>query len=218
FQTPFISGKDSLYNESPLGQVTPTLLITAIGIIPDIRKTVSADVKRPGNLIYLVGKTYSELGGSEYYKLKGFVGKSVPHVKPIQARKIMKSITSAIDSGCVESCHDLSEGGLAVAVAEMALSGGYGTELDLRKVSRAKNVRRNDYILFSESNSRFLVEVSEGHREDFEELMRGKAYSRIGRVRKEEYLSVYGLNERRVVDASLAELREAWKGTLEGLA
>ena len=216
FQTPFISGKDSLYNESPLGPVTPTLLITAIGIIPDIRKTVSADVKRPGNLIYLAGKTYPELGGSEYYKLKGFVGKAVPHVKPIQAREIMKAITTAIDSGCVESCHDLSEGGLAVAAAEMALSGGYGIELDLRNVSRAKNVRRNDYILFSESNSRFLVEVSERHREDFEELMRGNAYSRIGGVGKEEHLSVYGLNERRVVYASLVELREAWKGTLGG--
>ncbi len=216
FRTPFISGKDSLYNESPLGPVTPTLLITAIGIIPDIRKTVSVDVKRPGNPIYLVGKTYLELGGSEYYKLKGFVGKSIPHVKPIQARKIMKSITSAIDNGYIKSCHDLSEGGLAVAAAEMALSGGYGIELDLRNISRAKNASRNDYILFSESNSRFLVEISERRREDFEALMGDNAYSRVGSVRKEEYLSVYGPNKRNIVNASLAELRAAWKGTLEG--
>jgi phosphoribosylformylglycinamidine synthase len=216
FRTPFISGKDSLYNESPLGPVTPTLLITAIGVIPDIRKTVSADVKRPGNPIYLVGKTYPELGGSEYYKLKGFVGKSVPHVKPIQARKIMKSITSAIDNGYIKSCHDLSEGGLAVAAAEMAFSRGYGIKLDLRNISRAKNTSRNDYILFSESNSRFLVEVSKRCREDFEALMGDNTYSRVGSVQKEEYLSVYGLNKRRIVDASLAELRAAWKGTLEG--
>jgi len=216
FGTPFISGKDSLYNESPLGPVTPTLLITAVGIIPDIRKTVSAEAKRPGNLLYLIGETYPELGGSEYYKLRGFVGKSVPYVRSAQARKTMNSITGAIDSGWVESCHDLSEGGLAVAAAEMALSGGSGIELSLRKVSRAKNVRRNDYILFSESNSRFLVEVSERHRADFEALMGKNAYSLVGRVRKEGYLSVDGLDYRRVVNASLAELREAWKGTLGG--
>jgi phosphoribosylformylglycinamidine synthase len=216
FRTPFISGKDSLYNESPLGPVTPTLLITAIGVIPDIRKTVSADVKRPGNPVYLVGKTYPELGGSEYCKLKGFVGKSVPHVKPTQARKIMKSITSAIDNGYVKSCHDLSEGGLAVAAAEMAFSGGYGIELDLRNISRPKNMIRNDYILLSESNSRFLVEVSEKRREDFEALMRDNTHSRVGSVRREEYLSVCGLNKRRIVDSSLTELREAWKGTFGG--
>ena len=80
FKTPFISGKDSLYNESPLGPVTPTLLITAVGVVPDIRATVSMDLKAPGNLLYIVGKTYTELGGSEYYKLKGFLGKSVPKV------------------------------------------------------------------------------------------------------------------------------------------
>ncbi len=216
FRTPFISGKDSLYNESPLGPVTPTLLITAVGIIPDIRKTISVDVKRPGNLIYLVGETYPELGGSEYYKLRGFVGKSVPHVRPAQASKTMSSITSAIDSECVESCHDLSEGGLAVAAAEMALSGGHGIELNLVNVSRAKDVRRNDYILFSESNSRFLVEVCERRRPDFETLMGKNAYSLVGRVKKEGYLSIDGLNNRRVVNASLAELRRAWKRTLGG--
>jgi len=216
FRTPFISGKDSLYNESPLGPVTPTLLITAVGIIPDIRKTISADVKRPGNLIYLIGKTHLELGGSGYYKLRGFVGKSVPYVRSGQARKTMNSITSAIDSGCVESCHDLSEGGLAVAAAEMALSGEYGIELNLRNASRTKNVRRNDHILFSESNSRFLAEVSESRRADFEALMGKNAYSLVGRVTKEEYISVDGLDNRRVVNASLAELRGAWKGTSGG--
>jgi len=216
FRTPFISGKDSLYNESPLGPVTPTLLITAVGIIPDIRKSVSADVKGPGNLIYLVGETYRELGGSEYYKLRGFLGKSVPQVRSAQARKTMNSITSAIDSGCVESSHDLSEGGLAVAAAEMALSGEHGIKLSLRNVSRTKNVRRNDHILFSESNSRFLVEVSERRRATFEALMGKNAYSVVGKVKKERYLSVDGLNNRRVVNASLAELRRAWKGTLGG--
>jgi len=216
FQTPFISGKDSLYNESPLGPVAPTLLITAIGIIPDVRKTVSMEVKQPGNLIYIVGRTYPELGGSQYYQLKSFIGKTVPKVRVNKARKIMDSIVKAIDFGCVKSCHDLSEGGLAVAVAEMAFSGGYGVELRLKSVPRTGKMSRNDFLLFSESNSRFLVEVPEKHRETFEALMKGNVYAAIGRVKKDEYLSVYGLDDEKVVDASLAELRNRWKSGLRG--
>jgi len=218
FGTPFISGKDSLYNELRVGPdlsipVTPTLLITAIGIIPDVRRTVSADVKGPGNLIYIVGQTYPELGGSEYYKLRGSVGKTVPKVRAAQARRAVNSIVEAIDSGFVKSCHDLSEGGLAVAAAEMAFSGGQGIRLNLRSVPRARSVRRNDHILFSESNSRFLVEVSEKSREDFEALMEKTGWSVIGRVEKDERFSVYGLNGKRIVNASLSELRDAWKST-----
>jgi len=173
FKTPFISGKDSLYNESPLGTVTPTLLITAVGIVPDVRLVVSMDVKTPGNLFYVVGKTYQELGGSEYYKLKGLLGKTVPKVRAVQARATYYALTKAIDAGTVRACHDLSEGGLAVAAAEMTLAGGYGAELDLKKVP-ADLLRRDDFALFSESNSRFLVEVAEKDRENFESLMKGK--------------------------------------------
>ncbi|MEM2688741.1 MAG: phosphoribosylformylglycinamidine synthase subunit PurL, partial [Candidatus Bathyarchaeia archaeon] len=179
FRAPFISGKDSLYNESPAGPVTPTLLITAVGIVPDIRITVSLDVKAPGNSIYLVGKTYHELGGSEYYRLMGFLGKTVPRVRSVQARKAFRAVTRTIDLGLVSACHDLSEGGLAVAAAEMAISGGYGLELDLRLVP-AEKVRRNDFLLFSESNSRFLVEVPSGCEQDFEATMDGVVHARIG--------------------------------------
>ncbi len=151
FQTPFISGKDSLYNESPMGPVTPTLLITAIGVTPDIRKTVSMELKQPGNIIYMVGKTYAELGGSHYYQNRGFLGNSVPKVRIEQAKKTMDRITEAIDKGYLRSCHDLSEGGLAVASAEMAFSSGYGIELDLRKVPRTKELTA-ETILFSSRN------------------------------------------------------------------
>lgn len=216
FRTPFISGKDSLYNESPLGPVTPTLLITAIGVIPDVRKAVSVDVKQPGNIIYIVGQTYPELGGSQYYQLKGFTGKTVPKVRVNQAGEIMDSIVKAIDSGYVKSCHDLSEGGLAVAAAEMAFSGGYGMDLRLKNVPRTGKMSRNDFLLFSESNSRFLVEVPEKRREGFEALMKGNVYAAIGRVKKDGYLSMYGLNDEKVVDASLAELRTRWKSALGG--
>jgi phosphoribosylformylglycinamidine (FGAM) synthase-like enzyme len=213
FKAPFISGKDSLYNESPLGPVTPTLLITAVGVIPNIQLTTSMDLKAPGNLLYIVGDTFNELGGSEYYKLKGFLGASVPKVKGAKAKRTFKAVTKAIDEGYVKSCHDLSEGGLAVAAAEMAFASGFGLELDLRKVP-GKDLVRNDFVLFSESNSRFLVEVAEADRADFEDLMKGKVCAQIGKVTKDQKLRVNGLDGKIVVDASLETLRRSWKKTL----
>jgi phosphoribosylformylglycinamidine synthase II len=213
FKAPFISGKDSLYNESPLGPVTPTLLITAVGVIPNIQSTTSMDLKAAGNLLYLIGETFNELGGSEYYKLKGYLGASVPKVKGAKAKRTFKAVTKAIDEGLVKSCHDLSEGGLAVATAEMAFAGGYGLEIDLRKVA-GKELARNDFALFSESNSRFLIEVAEADQEDFEYLMKGKNCSLIGKVTKEQKLVIHGLNDKVVVDASLETLRRSWKKTL----
>ena len=213
FKAPFISGKDSLYNESPLGPVTPTLLITAVGVIPNIQSTTSMDLKTPGNLLYIVGETFNELGGSEYYKLKGYLGASVPKVKGAKAKRTFKAVTRAIDEGLVKSCHDLSEGGLAVTAAEMAFAGGYGLELDLRKVP-GKELVRNDFVLFSESNSRFLIEVAEADGVDFEALMKGKGYALIGKVTKEATLRIQGLNGRVAVEASLDKLRHSWKKTL----
>jgi phosphoribosylformylglycinamidine synthase len=216
FETPFISGKDSLYNESPTGPVTPTLLVTAVGVIPDVRKAVSIDLKQAGNPVYILGQTLLELGGSEYYKLKGFVGKTVPKVDVMSAKTRTDALVKAIDLGYVRACHDLSEGGLVVAAAEMAFSGNCGIDLWLKKVPKPKSMKRNDFILFSESNSRFLIEVLEKRRQDFEDLLRSNDFSMIGRVKKEPYFSVHGLNDDRIIDASLAELRGSWKSTLEG--
>jgi phosphoribosylformylglycinamidine synthase II len=213
FGTPFISGKDSLYNESPLGPVTPTLLITALGVVPDIRSVVSMDVKVPGDSVYVVGETFPELGGSEYYKLEGFLGKTVPRVRGGRARRVFRAVTRAIDSGLIKACHDLSEGGLGVAAAEMAFAGGYGLELDLRKVPQ-KGLRRDDFVLFSESNSRFLVEVSGKARDEFEQLMKGVACAEVGRVTKSSRLCVEGLGGKVVVDVSLHDLLASWKRTL----
>ena len=215
FRTPFISGKDSLYNESPLGPVTPTLLITAVGVIPNLQSTTSMDLKAPGNLLYIIGETFNELGGSEYYKIKGYLGASVPKVKGAKAKRTFKAVTKAIDLGLIKSCHDLSEGGLAVAAAEMAFAGGFGLELDLDKVP-GKELERNDFVMFSESNSRFLLEVVENDKKEFEALMKGKGCALIGKVTKEEKLVVHGLSKKTVVEASLAQLRRAWKKTLSG--
>ncbi|UCE95970.1 MAG: phosphoribosylformylglycinamidine synthase subunit PurL [Candidatus Bathyarchaeota archaeon] len=215
FDTPFISGKDSLYNESPLGPVTPTLLVTAIGLIPDVRKAVSLDLKLPGNLIYAVGPTFAELGGSEYYRLKGFVGSSVPKVRIPQAELTMSAMVKAIDCGYLRASHDISDGGLAVAAAEMAFTSNLGMELHLKNVPRAKDVNRNDFLLFSESNSRFLVEVPRHHATEFESLTKDAPCTAIGKVTKEQRLRVYGLKDESVLDMDLGELFFAWKHGLE---
>jgi phosphoribosylformylglycinamidine synthase II len=214
FKTPFISGKDSLYNESPLGPVTPTLLITAVGIVPDIRSAVSMDTKAPGNLLYVIGDTYNELGGSEYYKLKGYLGNSVPKLHAVKARKTYYAFTKAIGEGVIKAAHDLSEGGLAVAAAEMALASNFGMDLDLKKLP-VKAVERNDFALFSESNSRFLVEIAQKDKETFETIMKGKIIAEMGKVTKNPSLTIKGLKESNpVVDAPVADLRESWKRTL----
>jgi len=214
FKTPFISGKDSLYNESPLGPVTPTLLITAIGVIPDVRRAVTVDLKLPGNSIYLIGQTLPELGGSAYYKLMGFLGKTVPKVDVKRAKRAVDSVVKALDSKCARACHDLSDGGLAVAIAEMAFAGGLGVDLWLEKVPRSRGLTRNDVILFSESNSRFLVEVDKRCTEEFEGLMRDNFCELVGRVKSEQSFTIYGVNDRKLVEADLAALRKAWKTTL----
>ncbi len=215
FGAPFISGKDSLYNESPLGPVTPTLLITAIGVIPDIRLAVSSDAKKPGDLIYIVGQTYPELGGSEYYKLKGFVGRTVPKVRAKESKKIMTALTKAIDAKCIRACHDLSEGGLALAAAEMTL-GSYGMDFDLRSVPKSWGTKRNDYLLFSESNSRFLVEVPEKRRGVFEALMKNSVCSAIGRITGNHTLRILNLEGKDIINLRSSEIRNAWKKGILG--
>lgn len=210
FGTPFVSGKDSLYNESPLGSVTPTLLVTAVGIVPDVRRTVSVELKKNGNPVYLVGSTYLELGGSEYFKLRKIVGGNVPKVRLPTAKRTMRTVTLAIDKGCVKSCHDPSEGGLAIAAAEMVLGTQLGLDLDLDAVPSAAQFR-DDAVLFSESNSRFLVEVDLRNRRRFERLARNIPHAPIGRVRKDGRL-VIRKSDAVLVDAKVEDLRRAWKG------
>ncbi len=164
YGVPFISGKDSLNNEfefeGKIISIPHTLLISAIGVMDDVKKTVSMDLKSIGDSIYIIGVTGNDLGGSEYFAAHNAIGNNVPRVDPQQARKIMEALSAAMDKGLVRACHDCSEGGLGVAIAEMAFAGGLGATIYLKSVPRTGPIYRNDYILFSESNSRFLVEVA----------------------------------------------------------
>jgi phosphoribosylformylglycinamidine synthase len=219
FRVPFISGKDSLYNEfrTISGENLPipgTLLISAVSVITDGTKTVSADFKRAGSLIYLLGETRPELGGSEFMRLHGGLGRDVPKVEPKQARRLMKQLGTAIRNGLVRACHDLSEGGLGVAVMEMAFAGGFGARLNLSRVPGAQNFDQDAPLLFSESNSRFLCEVSPAARSRFEQLMGGLPLAVIGRTTAEPEVVIKGLLGREVVRLEISAAEQVWRRSL----
>ncbi len=218
YETPFISGKDSLYNEFEYEGVTisipHTLLISAISVMEDTGRAVSMDFKRAGDLVYIVGTTQNELGGSEYFRTHGLVGNNVPKVNPRRARELMNSLSVATEKGLVRACHDCSEGGIGVALAEMAFAGGLGVTINLKAVPLGEPVDRDDFILFSESNSRFLIEVAPENKTEFEEVMNGTSFGAIGQVTDAEVLEIYGVNGKKIVGASLGELKEFWQRPL----
>jgi phosphoribosylformylglycinamidine synthase len=180
--------------------------------VPDIRKAVTMDTKKPGSFVYLIGETHKELGGSAYYSLFKELGASVPRVQQEKAKRIFSKVTSAIDKGLLLSCHDLSEGGLAVAAAEMAFSGDVGMEIDLQQLHSQE---RDDFLLFSESNSRFLVEVSPSKQRSFEKLMKGVSFYRIGRTTKLKEFVVIGKQGKVLIAEQLTKLKKTWQEPLK---
>ena len=218
YGTPFVSGKDSLNNEFEVDgrpiAIPHTLLISAMGVMPDVTRAVSMDFKEAGDSIYVVGDSYAELGGSEYFKHKGFLGNSVPKVDATKSRNTMDLLSRATAAATVRACHDCSDGGLGVALAEMAFAGGLGASVALGQVPTGETIVRDDFILFSESNSRFLVEVGEDKRREFERAMKGARFARIGEVTDSGRVEIVGLDGRKVVNAPVGELKEAWQKPL----
>jgi len=221
YGVPFISGKDSLNNEYSTGKKTiaipPTLLISCISIMDDVTKAITMDAKEPGNKIYLVGLTHDELGGSQYYKLKGFVGNSVPKVDPVYGKRLMGALARAISSRCVRSCHDCSDGGMAVALAEMAFAGGLGMKIDLcaAKAPDGQKHLRDDALLFSESNTRFIVEVRDEN--NFIRAMKGLPIWRLGEVVARGTFKIIAPNGSKIVDTEIGRLKEAWQSAFKEL-
>lgn len=219
FQVPFISGKDSLYNEyTAFGKslsIPGTILISAISVMDDAGKAVSMYFKNQDNLIYVLGDTYDELGGSHYYGLSKAVGNSVPRVRVTRARKLFNALSKATDKKLVKSAHDCSEGGLGVALAEMSFAAGLGAEIFLSHAPYLSDNKRNDFVLFSESNSRFVVEVERSRQKDFERTLKGLPFGLIGCVSSNKYLKVYGLNGEICVNADIDQLKEAWRSKLK---
>jgi phosphoribosylformylglycinamidine synthase len=217
FAMPFISGKDSLNNEYRSGgraiTIPPTLLISALGRVPDVRGCVTMDLKEAGNLLFLVGATRDEMGGSHYHLVNGIEGGAVPCVDIDLAPRVFRGLHEAMRRGLVRSCHDLSEGGLAVAVAEMAFAGGVGA--DVTNPTSPAGTFSDEVLLFSESTTRFVAEVEPPRAEEFlgcfEKVV---PLTQIGETVKQPRLRITGAGGEWVVWAALADLKESWQKPL----
>lgn len=219
FGAPFISGKDSLNNEFVCQDGTrimipPTLLISAIGIVDDIRKCLTMDLKEPGNFLFIVGMTRNEMGGSQLSQLYGQTGGTVPGFDAKLAPQIAQRLSQAIADGLIRSCHDCSEGGLAVALAEMAFAGGLGLQVDLRGLPVSHDCCTVQEQLFSESNSRYLVEVSPACYHEFARRMLHLPFGQIGEVTAHPRLQIWDQCGHQVLDADLDLLKAVWQKPL----
>ncbi len=216
FGTPFISGKDSLNNEYRSADrrisIPGTLLISAMGLVRDIRQCVTMDLKEPGNELYVVGLTKDELGGSHYHLVTGRTGGAVPKVDLELAPKVFTAVHTAITKGLVRACHDPSEGGLAVALAEMAFAGGVGVDAtDMKTVGEGLS---DTARLFSESPTRFVLEVKPEHATALKEVFAGLALTKIGVTVKEPRLRIASATGEWLIWSKLDELKEAWQKPL----
>ncbi len=217
YGVPCISGKDSMKNDYRFGEIhiaiPPTVLFSTVGKIPDVRKTITMDAKTAGDVVYVLGDTKSELGGSEYYDYKGYLGKNVPQVDGNTAKARYEKVSEAVGAGLLRSCHDCSDGGLAVALAETAFAGGLGMQLDLTSVLE-HHALTPDVFLFSESQSRFVVTVAPTHCEAFESMFAGQACYRLGEVTE---LSAFVImaHERTIIRSKVDDLKFSWQKTLQ---
>jgi phosphoribosylformylglycinamidine synthase subunit PurSL len=217
YGTPFISGKDSLNNEfvDAEGQkrtIPPTLLISAIAIVQDVRQTATMDLKTAGDLLYLVGETRNELGGSLYHRLQESRG-GLPPAPVADALMTLRGLHRAIAAGMVRAVHDLSEGGLAVAAAEMCIAGRLGMTLSLADIRRADEVQDDTTALFAESSSRFLVEVAPESAPTFEAMLRDCPWSQVGVVSEQMALDIQGLRGDSLFAVPVLDLVKAWQST-----
>jgi phosphoribosylformylglycinamidine synthase len=225
FGTPFISGKDSLNNEyrSRDGQrlpVIPTLLISAVSVIENAAHTIDMSLQEAGNLLYILGITRNELSGSHFAEILGKLPfpTSVPRVDLPRARFTMQSLGYAIRAGMVASCHDLSEGGLAVAAAEMSLAGLLGMSINISHIPADEMELPPEQLatalLFSESPSRFLLEIEPDQRATLETFLHERKiwhFAYIGRVTDNSRLQIRD-GDKLLIDLSIEQLQAAWKG------
>lgn len=217
FGVPCVSGKDSMKNDYHGGgkkiSIPPTVLYSVVGITPDVKRCATSDLKRPGELIYLLGRTFDETGGSEIASQLGAVGSAAPQVDAVSALARYRALHQAMLKGLVTAAHDLSDGGLAVALAEMCIGGRLGARLDLEAVPATPSDLDDTTLLYSESNSRLLVTVSPEHREAFEALFAGQDCALVGQATSDGRLGV-ARGDRQVLDADVEDMARAFKDTL----
>nr|HID57647.1 phosphoribosylformylglycinamidine synthase [Desulfobacterales bacterium] len=221
YEIPLLSGKDSMYVDGHLEgkygethkvSALETLQFTAVGVVSDIAKCITMDAKLPGDLVYVLGITRDELGGSEYYEHFGYIGLNVPQVFPGPFWKLYLALNRAIKDGIVASAHGVYRGGLGVHLALVAMGGGLGMNIDLAQIPR-EDIERNDTILFSETPGRFIVTIDPRDKDAFETILRGIPHACVGSTIEDERLLVRGLQGNIIISSSVRELKAAWKQT-----
>ena len=220
---PLLSGKDSMYVDGHLagkyGEThkvsgLETLQFSATSIVHDISKCVTMEAKFPGDLVYVVGVTREELGGSEYYEILGYTGLSVPCVHPEESFPLYQALANAIQAEVITSLHGIYRGGLAVHLALTAMGGEVGIDFDLKHLS---TINRSDTLLFSESPGRFIVTVEPARQQAFEALLKNQTYSLCGKVITDPVLKIRNLQSETIINIDITFLKKAWKKTFGDL-
>lgn len=224
FGTPYISGKDSMFNDfkgfdkngNPIKiSALPTLLISSIGVMQDATKTVSLDPKLPGDLIYILGTTQEELGGSEYFGVHAEIGTKVPQVNIQNAKNLYTKFSEATEKRLIASALSPGIGGLLTTLAKKAIAGHLGMEIDLNKVPGAENFTRNDYLCFSESASRITVTVDPHRQAEFEAHFNGLPFAQIGVTTPQPEFIIKGLNNEEIIHTSVENLNNHYRQTFK---
>lgn len=224
YGTPFVSGKDSMKNDfigrGRLGKevkisVPPTVLVTAMGKVPDVTKTVTSDFQREGDAVYLLGKSARGMGGSELadaFSLPSSVKLTPVPVNGPESQRLYRTVHRAINQGLLRSCHDCSEGGMLVALAESAIGGMLGVEIEMEKITDELKEFGGSLaeFFYNESPGRFVVSVPAAKEEDFRKFFAGQHCLRLGEVRAEILrFARHGLV---LLDVPVKEARHAWRG------
>ena len=217
FGVPCVSGKDSMKNDYTGGgrkiSIPPTVLFTVLGIVDDIRKSITSDWKQADEHIYILGQTGREMGGSEAFAQQGLQGGKVPQVDGVHALRRYTAYHAAAQQGLISAGHDLSDGGLGVAIAEMALAGRLGGEIDLDLLPVSEEMT-NAEKLYSESASRILLTVPTRHQTAFERLFADQILACIGRTNNRGRLTIRAGQET-VLNEDVETLAAAWKTPLQ---
>ncbi|GAA0410038.1 phosphoribosylformylglycinamidine synthase subunit PurL [Paenibacillus motobuensis] len=208
--TPVIGGNVSLYNENTKGAIYPTPVVGMVGLVHDTDHITTQGFKNEGDAILLLGNTYGELGGSEFQAVvHGTTEGRPPQLDLNKEKSLLNAVLKAIQSGFVQSAHDLSEGGLAVALAESCISGGLGAQVELP----ASDLRA-DIALFSESQSRILLSSSPNHVDELVQLIGqyGVPVQVIGSVEGKDL--VVHASGTAVVNRPVQELKQVWEDVI----
>ncbi|MFP3949615.1 MAG: phosphoribosylformylglycinamidine synthase subunit PurL [Candidatus Micrarchaeia archaeon] len=216
YRIPLISGKDSMKNDYYSGgekySINPTLLVTIVGKIQDIEESVTCNFKNPGDSIYLLGKTRGALGGSEYYKAYGGVGNGMPKVDLEANSSLYNAVSKAAADGLLSSAHDVSDGGIAVALAECTMGGLRGADFEIREAESETEDERA--FLFSEDPGRFIVSVSSENENRFRQIFSGLPAAKVGRVRGDKRM-VIRKDGKMIVNQDVMEMKALWRRALK---